>query len=318
MGAPVQIILKLPDRTGTQAGEESPGEDRSRSYVRVHLCISESGILKSMIVPIAEGELVHLVDRRGRRYQVLVKAGATFTFRRGSLAHDELIGLEDGSVVKSDHGERLLVMRPTLTEYIDKMRKGSQIIYPKDIAAILMFADIFPGARILEAGIGSGALTMALLRAVGPRGAVISYERRPDFLGVARNNIATFFDAVATAGAEGSSELLVREKDVYEGIEERDLDRVLLDLQEPWRALEHIEAALRNGGILLCYNPTVLQIYKLSKRLELRFADRFRVMGIYEVALRGWEVKGRSMRPENRMVAHTGFIFIARKFAPAE
>lgn len=271
-----------------------------------------------MIVPIAEGELVHLVDRRGRRYQVLVKAGATFTFRRGSLAHDELIGLEDGSVVKSDHGERLLVMRPTLTEYIDKMRKGSQIIYPKDIAAILMFADIFPGARILEAGIGSGALTMALLRAVGPRGVVISYERRPDFLGVARNNIATFFDAVATAGAEGSGELIVREKDVYEGIEERDLDRVLLDLQEPWRALEHIEAALRNGGILLCYNPTVLQIYKLSKRLELRFADRFRVMGIYEVALRGWEVKGRSMRPENRMVAHTGFIFIARKFAPAE
>jgi tRNA (adenine57-N1/adenine58-N1)-methyltransferase len=277
----------------------------------------KSGILKSMVVPITEGELVHLLDRRGRRYQILVKAGGTFTFRRGSLAHDELIGLEDGSVVKSDHGERLLVTRPTLEEYIAKMRKGSQIIYPKDIAAILMFADIFPGARVLEAGIGSGALTMALLRAVGPRGTVISYERRPDFLEVARSNIETFFGAVASAGTEGSGELIVREKDVYEGIEERDIDRVLLDLQEPWRALKHVDAALRNGGILLCFNPTVLQIYKLSKRLEFQFAARFSVMGIYEVALRGWEVKGRSMRPENRMVAHTGFIFIARKFAPA-
>jgi tRNA (adenine57-N1/adenine58-N1)-methyltransferase len=277
----------------------------------------KSGILKSMVVPITEGELVHLLDSRGRRYQILVKAGGTFTFRRGSLAHDELIGLEDGSVVKSDHGERLLVTRPTLEEYIAKMRKGSQIIYPKDIAAILMFADIFPGARVLEAGIGSGALTMALLRAVGPHGTVISYERRPDFLEVARSNIETFFGAVASAGTESSGELIVREKDVYEGIEERDVDRVLLDLQEPWRALKHVDAALRNGGILLCYNPTVLQIFKLSKRLELQFAERFRVMGIFELALRGWAVKGRSMRPENRMVAHTGFIFIARKFAPA-
>ncbi|MGC9443636.1 MAG: tRNA (adenine-N1)-methyltransferase [Candidatus Methanospirareceae archaeon] len=270
-----------------------------------------------MVGPITEGELVHLLDRKGRRYQILVKTGATFTFRRGSLAHDELIGLEDGSVVKSDHGERLLVTRPTLEEYIAKMRKGSQIIYPKDIAAILMFADIFPGARVLEAGIGSGALTMALLRAVGPRGTVISYERRSDFLGVARSNIETFFGAVESAGAEGSGELIVREKDVYDGIEERDVDRVILDLQEPWRALKHVDVALRNGGILLCYNPTVLQIFKLSKRLESQFAERFRVMGIYEMALRGWEVKGRSMRPENRMVAHTGFIFIARKFAPA-
>jgi tRNA (adenine57-N1/adenine58-N1)-methyltransferase len=279
--------------------------------------MNEERNIKSMVVPITEGELVHLIDRRGRRYQILVKAGATFTFSRGSLAHDELIGLEDGSVVKSNHGERLLVIRPTLEEYIAKMRKGSQIIYPKDIATILMFADIFPGARVLEAGIGSGALTMALLRAVGPRGAVISYERRPDFLEVARSNIETFFGTVASAGAEGSGKLIVREKDVYEGIEERDIDRVLLDLQEPWRALKHVDAALRNGGILLCYNPTVLQIYKLSKRLELRFAERFNVMGIYEVALRGWEVKGRSIRPENRMVAHTGFIFIARKFIPA-
>ena len=270
-----------------------------------------------MVVPIAEGELVHLLDRRGRRYQVLVKAGATFTFRRGSLAHDELIGLLDGGSVKSDHGERLLVIRPTLEEYIAKMQKGSQIIYPKDIAAILMFADIYPGARVLEAGIGSGALTMALLRAVGPRGTVISYERRPDFLEVARRNIETFFGMVANAGTEGSGELIVREKDVYEGIEERDIDRVILDLQEPWRALKHVDTALRGGGILVCYNPTVLQIYKLSKRLELQFAERFSVTGIYEVALRGWEVKGRSIRPENRMVAHTGFIFIARKFAPA-
>jgi tRNA (adenine57-N1/adenine58-N1)-methyltransferase len=266
-----------------------------------------------MLKRIKEGELVHLVDRKGRRYHILLKAGSSFTFRHGTISHDDIIGVEDGSVVKSCYGEKLLVFRPTLAEYIGKMRKGSQIIYPKDIAAILMLADIFPGAAVLEAGIGSGALTMALLRAVGAGGKVVSYERRVEFLKIARSNIESFFGTVESAGREGSGELVVKEKDVYEGIDEKELDRILLDLQEPWRALKHVEESLRNGGILLCYNPTVLQIYKLSKRLELKYAESFRVMGIYEVGMRGWEVKGRSIRPEHRMVAHTGFVFVARK-----
>ncbi|MBN1761755.1 MAG: tRNA (adenine-N1)-methyltransferase [Methanomicrobia archaeon] len=271
-----------------------------------------------MVNRVKEGELVHLLDRKGRRYTLSLKTGASFSFRHGTIVHDEIIGVEDGSVVKSNYGEKFLVFRPTLAEYIAKMRKGSQIIYPKDIAAILMLADIFPGATVLEAGIGSGALTMALLRAVGQTGKVISYERRKDFAEVAQSNIETFFDAVANAGRVGSGELVVKDKDVYEGIGEHDLDRIVLDLQEPWRALKHIDGSLRNGGILLCYNPTVLQIYKLAKRLELKYAESFRLIGIHELSMRGWEVKGRSIRPEHRMVAHTGFILVARKFTAAD
>ena len=266
-----------------------------------------------MVKSLTEGELVHLIDKRGRRYQLVLKAGTSFSYSRGMILHDDLIGVEEGSGISSSSGERLVVLRPTLAEYIAKMRKGSQIIYPKDIAAILMLADIFPGATVLEAGIGSGALTMALLRAVGRDGRVISYERRTDFLEIARSNINLFFGRVKSAGREGSGELIVKEKDVYEGIEEKELDRVLLDLPEPWRVLKHVEESLRNGGILLCYNPTVLQIYKLSRHLELKYERSFCVTGIYELGMRGWEIKGKSMRPAQRMIAHTGFIIVARK-----
>ena len=269
-----------------------------------------------MLKYIKEVELVHLIDKKGKRYQISLKAGSSFSFTRGTISHDDIIGLEDGSAVKSSLGENLLVLRPALAEYISKMRKGSQIIYPKDIAAILMLADIFPGAKVLEAGTGSGALTIALLRAVGNDGEVVSYERRKEFLEIARKNIETFFGKVESAG--GSGKLVLKDKDVYEGIEEKELDRIILDLPEPWRVLKHVEESLRNGGILLCYNPTVLQIYKLDKRLELKYAKSFRVMGIYEVGLREWEIKGRSMRPEHRMIAHTGFIFVARKCSATE
>ncbi len=266
-----------------------------------------------MLKPVKEGELVHLIDKKGKRYQIVLKANSSFSFTRGTISHDDIIGLEEGSTVKSSLGEKLVVLRPTLAEYISKMRKGSQIIYPKDIAAILMLGDIFPGAKVLEAGTGSGALTMALLRAVGKDGLVVSYERRKEFSAIAKSNIKAFFDEVEPGGKEGSGKLELKEGDVYDGIEEKDLDRIILDLPEPWRVLEHIEKSLRNGGILLCYNPTVLQIYKLSRRIELRYERSFRVMGIYEVGMREWEIKGRSMRPEHKMIAHTGFIFVARK-----
>lgn len=265
------------------------------------------------MLKIKEGELVHLIDKKDKRYKIALKAGASFSFSRGTISHDDIIGLEEGSTIESSLGEKILIVRPTLAEYISKMRKGSQIIYPKDVAAILMLADIFPGAKVLEAGTGSGALTMALLRSVGRAGKVVSYERRGDFLEIARKNIETFFDKVESAGREGSGKPVLKEKNIYEGIEEKELDRIILDLSEPWRVLKHVEKSLRNGGILLCYNPTVLQIYKLSRRLKLKYEQSFRVMGIYEVGLREWEIKGRSMRPELRMIAHTGFIFVARK-----
>ena len=264
---------------------------------------------------IKEGEFVHLIDKKGRRYKLLLKAGSSFSSTHGAILHDDIIGLEDGSVIRSSLRDPILVVRPTLAEYISKMQKGSQIIYPKDIAAILMLADIFPGAKVLEAGTGSGALTMALLRTVGKDGKVVSYDKRADFQAIAQRNIDTFFGKVETAGSSG--ELVLRDKDVYEGIEEQELDRILLDLSEPWRVLKYVEESLLSGGILLCYNPTVLQIYKLSRRIELKHGENFRVMGIYEVGLRGWEIKGRSMRPEHKMIAHTGFIFVARKCTPA-
>ncbi len=270
------------------------------------------------MLKIKEGELVHLIGKRGKRYQIVLNAGSSFSFTRGMVSHDDIIGLEEGNAVKSSLGEKLVVVRPTLAEYISKMQKGSQIIYPKDIAAILMLADIFPGARVLEAGIGSGALTLALLRAVGKDGEVVSYERKKEFSDVAIKNIDTFFNRVESAGKEGSGTRILKYRDVYEGIDEKELDRILLDLPEPWRALEHVDKSLRTGGILLCYNPTVLQIYKLSRRLELKYERSFRVMGIYEIGVRGWEIKGRSMRPEHRMIAHTGFIFVARKCSACE
>ncbi len=256
-------------------------------------------------------ELVHLVGGGSRRYQVLLQPGSDFSFTHGKIAHDDVIGLEEGDTVTSSLGERLIVLRPTMSEYIAKMKKGSQIVYPKDIAAILMLADIFPGARVLEAGTGSGALTIALLRAVGDTGVVISYERRPEFQAIAEQNIERFFRDVKCAG--GSGKLILKTGDVYESVEEREVDRVILDLPEPWRALRSVEQALRPGGIMLCYNPTVLQIYKLTKRIERKYGHCLRVTGVYEVGMREWEIKGRSMRPQHRAIVHTGFIFVARK-----
>ncbi|HEC56969.1 MAG TPA: tRNA (adenine-N1)-methyltransferase [Candidatus Syntrophoarchaeum butanivorans] len=260
---------------------------------------------------IVEGDVIQLVDRKRRRYQFRVQRGAQFSFHRGAVPHDKLIGLEEGNVVTSSHGERLFVFKPTLAEFVLKMQRGAQIIYPKDIAAILMFADIFPGARVLEAGTGSAALTLALLRAVGEHGVVISYEIRKDFLEVAKRNIEVFFGNIP-------ENLILRERNIYEGLveEDKNLDRMILDLPEPWRVVKHAKASLRNGGILIAYNPSILQIFKLSKRLEK--SGGFLLTDIHEVALRGWESGKRSIRPKHRMVAHTGFLLIARRLSDAE
>jgi len=260
-------------------------------------------------MPLKEGDIVHLIDRKGKKYQIMLKKGGSFFFHRGSVSHDDIIGLEEGSIVKSTRGEPLFVWRPTLSDFILKMRRGAQVIYPKDIGAILMLADIFPGARVLEAGTGSGALTLALLRAVGENGIVFSYENRSDFLEIAKQNIQTFLNA----RSEGVGKLILRQQDIYEGIAERNLDRIILDLPTPWRALPHVKASLRSGGILLCYLPTVLQVFKLAKRISK--IGGFSITGIHEVLMREWEISGISIRPAHRMIAHTGFIFVARRLA---
>jgi tRNA (adenine57-N1/adenine58-N1)-methyltransferase catalytic subunit len=258
--------------------------------------------------PFQEGELVHLIDRKGRTYHLELKYDARFQHSGEFLSHNDLIGRPDGTTVTLTGGTRLLALRPTLSEYILKMPRGAQILYPKDIALILLWADLYPGATVLEAGIGSGALTLALLRAVGEAGQVISYEVRDDFLRRAEKNIEAFLGKLPP-------NLLTRLLDIYEGFEERQLDRILLDLPEPWRIVEMAGDALRPGGILLSFLPTILQSSQLTEAL---YRDgRFIRIETIETLLRPWHIEGRSVRPDHRMVAHTGFITVARRVLPA-
>lgn len=206
-------------------------------------------------------------------------------------------------MVAATTGATLLALRPTFGEFVLKMKRGAQVVYPKDIAMIVLHADVFPGARVLEAGAGSGALTLGLLRAVGPQGSVLTYELREDFAEVARANVEAF-----TGKAEN---LEIRLGDVYCDVVETDLDRVVLDVPEPWRALGTAAAALRPGGIFAAYLPTVLQVHTLVEALH---ADPgWGLVACFEALVRPWHVEGRSVRPEHRMVAHTGFITTARR-----
>jgi tRNA (adenine57-N1/adenine58-N1)-methyltransferase len=258
--------------------------------------------------PLREGEPVLLVDRRRRRYLVVLRQGGVSDLRGGKIAHADLLGQEEGGLVRSTRGERFLALRPTLAEYILEMPRGAQVIYPKDLGAILLLADIFPGARVLEAGTGSGALTMALLRAVGQEGRVVSYEVREEFARTALRNILRFLGP--------APHLTLRHQDVCEAIleEDRPLDRILLDIPEPWRAVPQASASLVPGGILLAYLPTILQVAQTVE--ALRAAGTFALVETTEVFLRPWQVEGRSVRPAHRMVAHTGFLVTARRVEP--
>jgi tRNA (adenine57-N1/adenine58-N1)-methyltransferase len=198
-------------------------------------------------------------------------------------------------------------LRPTLGEYVLEMPRGAQVIYPKDLGPILMLADIFPGARILESGVGSGAMTMTLLRAVGPTGSVTGYELRDDFADRARRNVEGYLGT--------DLPLTIETRDVYEGIGVTDLDRIVLDLPEPWQVVKHAETALRPGGILLSYLPTILQVSTLRETLA---ESVFGMAETVEILQRGWNVEGASVRPDHRMVAHTGFLTVARKLVPTE
>jgi tRNA (adenine57-N1/adenine58-N1)-methyltransferase len=255
----------------------------------------------------APGDYVLLVDTKRRRHLVTLKVGGEFHLHTGIVRHDELIGSDEGMTVRTTLGARLIALRPTLSEYVLEMPRGAQVIYPKDLGPILMLADIHPGARVLESGVGSGALTMALLRAVGPSGEVIGYEIREDFAARARSNIEGFL------GSEIPFTLEIR--DSYEGIEHYDLDRIVLDLPEPWRIVKHAEHALRPGGILLAYLPTIGQVSRLREELE---TSAFGMAQSLEVLQRTWHVEGQSVRPDHRMVAHTGFLTHARLLAPLE
>ncbi len=256
--------------------------------------------------PFVEGERVLFFDAKDRRYLVTLCAGGEFHTHSGPVAHDAVLGRDEGLVVRSTRGARYTVVRPTLAEVVLKMPRGAQVIYPKDLGPLLILADIFPGARVLESGLGSGALSMALLRA----GAHITgYELRQDFAARAIENVAGFL------GPSAIESYAVEVRDVYEGIEATDLDRVVLDLPEPWQVVKHAETALRPGGIIVAYLPTILQVATLRETLE---RSGFGMAQTIEVLQRSWHVEGQSVRPDHRMVAHTGFLTSARLLGAPE
>jgi tRNA (adenine57-N1/adenine58-N1)-methyltransferase len=252
------------------------------------------------------GELILLVDKVGRRHRVRLKAGERHSLHSGAIEHDDLIGRPEGIVVTTQLGARLLAVRPTFAEQVTGRERQAQPIYPKDLGAILVAADIYPGARVLEAGTGTGALTLAVLRAVGRDGVVVSYEQREEFLEAARRAISDTLGGLPP-------NLTLKLADIYLGVEERDMDRVLLDLPEPWQAVEAVRSALRPGGIVFAHCPNVSQVQRFFDCL--REVRGFGMLEAFEVLQRGWTVRGRSLRPSHRMVAHTGFLCFARRIA---
>ena len=251
-------------------------------------------------------DAVIFIDRKGRRYLKVLKPGQKLLIR-GELMADSLVGIEEGSRVKFSGGETFLVLRPTYADLVPHLPRTAQVIYPKDTGPLIVWGDVFPGATVIEGGVGAGALTIALLRAIGPHGRLITYEIRDDFADLAQRNVATFFGAAPN--------WTLKRRDLYEGFDETAADRMFLDLPEPGRALQVAARALRPGGVLVGYVPTALQLKDTVDALQAH--TEFGQIECFETLLRHWQVKGLSVRPLNRMVAHSAFIIIARRLAPA-
>jgi tRNA (adenine57-N1/adenine58-N1)-methyltransferase catalytic subunit len=258
--------------------------------------------------PFAVGDRVQLTDPKGRHYTMILKPGSEFHTHRGAVAHDAVIGSPEGSVVKSTNGDAFLVLRPLLVDYVMSMPRGAQVIYPKDAAQIVHEGDIFPGARVMEAGAGSGAMTCSLLRAVGPDGEVISYEVRADHAEHAQRNVATFF------GQDPDNWRLVIADLIDADLADASVDRAVLDMLAPWDVLGAVARMLVPGGVLIIYVATVTQ---LSKTVEaLREQQCWTEPRSWETLQRGWNVVGLAVRPEHTMRGHTAFLISARRLAP--
>jgi tRNA (adenine57-N1/adenine58-N1)-methyltransferase len=256
--------------------------------------------------PLGVGERVLLLDRKQRRYLVTLQPGEEFHFHGGAVAHDDLLGRPEGSWIRSAKGSLLLAVRPTAADWTLKAPRGAQVVYPKDQAMIVTLGDIAPGTTVSEAGAGSGALTCALLRAVGLQGRVVSFELRPDHAAVAERNVIQRF-----GGCPPNWELRIG--DAAEELAAQQCERVVLDLAEPWTVLKAATEALHPGGILVAYTPTVPQVMRLREALV---ADsRWGLARTTETLMRDWHVDGLAVRPDHRMIAHTAFLTTARRLA---
>lgn len=257
--------------------------------------------------PLRPGERVTLTDGRGRRHSVVLREGGTFHTTKGGISHDELIGGPEGNVVKSVGGMEYLVFRPVMHEFTVGMPRGAAVIYPKDAAEILMWADVFPGARVLEAGVGPGALSIALLRAVGASGAVYSYERRAEFADVARSNVDRFF-------GEPHPAWHLRVGDLVEARGPEQIDRAVLDMLAPWECVDSVGEVLVAGGFLCCYVATTTQLGRTMD--TLRAHGGFTEPVAREFTSRDWHAEGLAIRPGHATSGHTGFLMFSRRLAP--
>lgn len=259
--------------------------------------------------PFTVGERVQLTDGKGRKYTVRLEPGAQFHTHRGAIENDHLIGAAEGTVVESSNGTPYLALRPLLTDYVLSMPRGAQVIYPKDAAQIVHEGDIFPGARVLEAGAGSGALTCSLLRAVGPSGRVLSYEVREDHAVHAVRNVETFFGGRPANWELTVGDLAAVTPEAVGG----PVDRVILDMLAPWDVLDAVRATLVPGGVLIVYVATVTQLSRVVE--ALRAQTCWTEPRAWESMVRDWHAVGLAVRPEHRMQGHTAFLVSARRLA---
>ena len=259
--------------------------------------------------PFRVGERVQLTGPKGRLNTITLEPGKVFHTHRGTLAHDLLLGQPDGSVVIASNGDAYLALRPLLSDFVMSMPRGAAIVYPKDAAQIVAQADIFPGATVVEAGVGSGALSLSLLRAIGPTGRLISFERRAEFADIARDNVATFL-------GEQPDNWEVALGDLAEELPARDIhaDRVVLDMLAPWECLSAVSDALVPGGVVIVYVATATQLSRVAE--AIRGSKLYTEPESSETLVRGWHVEGLAVRPDHRMVGHTGFLLTARRLAP--
>ena len=260
--------------------------------------------------PLRVGDKVQLTDPKGRLHTITLQPGATFHTHKGYFKHEELIGRPEGWVVTNTAGIEYLALRPLLSDYVLSMPRGAAVVYPKDAGQIVQMADIFPGARVVEAGVGSGALTMSLLRAVGDAGELHSVERREEFAAIARGNVETFFGGPHPAWRLTVGDLA----DVLpETVEPGTVDRVVLDMLAPWENVDPVARALTPGGVLVCYVATATQLSRTAE--DLRADGRFAEPSAWESMVRGWHLEGLAVRPQHRMIGHTGFLVTARRLA---